>query len=76
MDVKECATLREEGLGMLGDGVAVNKTTRNDFGVVWEEEEAHVMVDSCADNGIVDKQQGHGSPSSYIPVPFHETEAL
>eukprot|EP00963_Diacronema_lutheri_P010589 scaffold1110_cov399-Pavlova_lutheri.AAC.1 len=55
LDVQECATLYEEGLNPIGDGVAGNETTGNDYGVVWEEEEAHVMVDSRAANGIMDK---------------------
>eukprot|EP00963_Diacronema_lutheri_P007556 scaffold656_cov403-Pavlova_lutheri.AAC.20 len=75
LDVQECATLHEEGLEPLGDGVDPNETTRNDFGMVCKEEETHVMVDSRATNGIMDRQQGHGSSSSYIPEPFHETEA-
>jgi len=55
LDVQECATLYEEGLKPLGDGVAGNETTGNDSRVVWEEEEAHVMVDSRAPNGIMNK---------------------
>jgi len=55
--------------------VDANEVVANDFGVVWEEE-AHVMVDSRAANGVMDRQQGYVSPSSYIPEPFRETEAL
>eukprot|EP00963_Diacronema_lutheri_P013668 scaffold2670_cov408-Pavlova_lutheri.AAC.4 len=76
LDVKECATLHEEGLDPLGDRVDANEVARNGFGVVWEEEEAHVMVGSRAANGVMDRQQGYGSSSSYIPEPFCETEAL
>eukprot|EP00963_Diacronema_lutheri_P010725 scaffold1143_cov396-Pavlova_lutheri.AAC.2 len=76
LDVQECATLHEEGLDPLVDGVDANEVAGNAFGVVWEEEEAHVMVDSRAANVVMDRQQGYGSPSSYIPEPFRETEAL
>eukprot|EP00963_Diacronema_lutheri_P001564 scaffold102_cov340-Pavlova_lutheri.AAC.21 len=56
LDVQECATFHEEGLDPLGDGVDANEVVANDFGVVWEEEEAHVMVDSRAANGVMDRQ--------------------
>jgi len=76
LDVKECPTLHEEGSDPLGDGVDANEVARNALGVVWEGEEAHVTVDSRAANGVMDRQQGYGSSSSYIPEPFRETEAL
>eukprot|EP00963_Diacronema_lutheri_P006258 scaffold541_cov335-Pavlova_lutheri.AAC.3 len=76
LDVQECTTLHEEGLDPLGDGVDANKVAGNGFGLVWEEEEAHVMVDSRAANGVMDRQQGYGLPSSYMLEPFRETEAL
>jgi len=63
-------------LDPLGDGVDANKVVGSDFGVVWEEEQAHVMVDSHATSGVMDKQRGYRSPCSYLPEPFHETEAL
>ena len=53
-----------------------NESGGNGFGVVWEEEEAHVMVDSRAASGIMGKQQGYCCPSLYIPKPFRETKAL
>ena len=53
-----------------------NESGGNGFAVEWEEEEAHVTVDSRAANGIMSRQQGYCSPSSYIPEPFRETEAL
>eukprot|EP00963_Diacronema_lutheri_P004441 scaffold338_cov361-Pavlova_lutheri.AAC.1 len=76
LDVQDYGTLHEEGLDPLGDGVDANEVAANDFGVVWEEEQAHVMVDSRVANGVMNRQQGYGSPSSYIPEPFREMEAF
>jgi len=60
----------------VGDGVNPNETSRNDFGLVWEEEEAHVMVGSRVAKGIMHRQQGHALPSSYMLELSHETKAL
>ena len=76
LDAYECATLHEEGLDGVGDGVDGNYNGENGFGVVREEEEAHVTIDSRAANCIMGRQQGYCSPSSYIPQPFREIEAL
>jgi len=59
-----------------GDGVDANKTAWIDFGVVWEEEEAHVMVDSRIAKGTMERQQGHSLLSSYILKIFRDAEVL
>eukprot|EP00963_Diacronema_lutheri_P009077 scaffold810_cov355-Pavlova_lutheri.AAC.2 len=76
LDVQVSATLHEEGLDPPSDNEEPDQTTVNELGVVWEKEEVHVMVDSRDANGPMDRQQCHGLPSSCIPLPLRETEAL
>ena len=76
LDVQECTTLHEEGLDPVEDGVEANGSVGNEFGVVWSEENGEVAVDPRAESGTTTRLRGHASPSSYLPEPFRETEAL
>ena len=76
LDVQECTTLHEEGLDPLEEDVEASGSVANEFGVVWSEEKGEVSVDPRAQSGITTRQRVHVSPSSYLPEPFHETEAL
>eukprot|EP00963_Diacronema_lutheri_P006081 scaffold515_cov339-Pavlova_lutheri.AAC.3 len=76
LDVQECTLLHEEGLDPLEDSVEANGSVGNAFGVVWSEEKGELAVDPRAESGTTTRLRGHASPSSCLPEPFRETEAL